>query len=728
MLDPLPGAPPRPPELDRRLAEAAARRAPDDPPRTHHLRDGRPRFTNRLVLERSPYLRQHAHNPVDWWPWGAEAFAEAAARGVPVFLSVGYSTCHWCHVMEGESFEDETIAGVLNGRYVPIKVDREERPDVDQLYMTAVQLLTGHGGWPMSVWLTPDGKPFFGGTYFPPRDQARGGMRGFLPVLEEISAVHAGDPARVAQATESLTAAVRTALAPHGPPGAALPALAVVGAAVESWLRQLDPVHGGVRGAPKFPSSMPVRLLLRHHRRTGDPRSLDAAVRTLEGMAGGGLHDQLGGGFHRYSTDERWLVPHFEKMLYDNALLILAYAEGWQVTGSERFARVARDTVEMVLRDFAAPRGGFASASDADSEGEEGRCFTWSEAEVRRLLGDEADRFCRHFGVTAAGNWDGANVLHVPRPDEAEWRALAASRRTLLEARGRRVQPLRDDKVLACWNGLMIEALAFAGRVLDEPRWVAAAASTADFVLGHLVVDGRLRRGWLGGPSSTLAFLDDHAFLAAGLLELFAATPEPRWLTSAVTLAEAIERHFGDRERGGWFQSADDHERLLVREKQAHDGAEPAGSSVAVQALLRLSAFTGDDRWREAADRALRHDGPALEAAPTARSELLLGLELAHQAPREVVLTWPDGAAPPVAMLDVLRRAPLAGAAVISGPASTVARAARVAPVAVGRGPIDGRATAFVCERRTCRLPVFDPASLDRELGHRVGQGHPGEA
>ena len=334
MLDPLPGAPPRPAELDQRLAEAAARRTPADPPRTHHLRGSQPRYTNRLVLERSPYLRQHAHNPVDWWPWGAEAFAEAAARGVPVFLSVGYSTCHWCHVMEGESFEDEAIAGLLNGRYVAIKVDREERPDVDQLYMTAVQLLTGHGGWPMSVWLTPAGEPFFGGTYFPPRDGARGASRGFLSLLEEISAVYGGEPEKVARATGSLTAAVRTALAPAGPPGPSIPGLAVVDGAVAGWVRLLDPVHGGVRGAPKFPSSMPVRLLLRHHRRTGDPRSLDAAARTLDGMARGGIHDQLGGGFHRYSTDERWLVPHFEKMLYDNALLTLAYARAGRSPGA----------------------------------------------------------------------------------------------------------------------------------------------------------------------------------------------------------------------------------------------------------------------------------------------------------------------------------------------------------------------------------------------------------
>jgi uncharacterized protein YyaL (SSP411 family) len=717
MLDPLPGAPPRPADLDRRLAEAAARRSPADPPRTHHLRGGQPRFTNRLVLERSPYLRQHAHNPVDWWPWGAQAFAEAAARGVPVFLSVGYSTCHWCHVMEGESFEDEAIAAVLNSQYLAIKVDREERPDVDQLYMTAVQLLTGQGGWPMSVWLTPGGEPFFGGTYFPPRDGVRGASRGFLSLLEEISAVYEGAPEKVARASGSLTAAVRTALAPAGPPGQARPGLAVVDGAVAGWVRLLDPLHGGVRGAPKFPSSMPVRLLLRHHRRTGQAGSLDAAVRTLDGMARGGIHDQLGGGFHRYSTDQRWLVPHFEKMLYDNALLIMAYAEGWQVTGSETWARVARDTAEMVLRDFAAPDGGFASGSDADSEGEEGRCFAWSEAEIRGLLGDRAEQFCAFHGVTAGGNWDGVNVLHVPVPDEAEWRALAGARRTLLEARNRRPQPLRDDKVLAAWNGLMIEALAFAGRVLDEPRWVEAAAGAAGFVLDRLVVDGRLRRGWLGGPSATPGFLDDHAFLASGLLELFAATAEPRWLGGAVRMAEAIERHFGDPGRGGWFQSADDHERLLVREKPAHDGAEPAGSSVAVQALLRLSAYTGDDRWRDAAERALLNDGPALEAAPMARAELLLGLELAHGPQREVVLTWPDRAPPPADLLSVLRRAHLPGLALISGPASAVARAAGLAPLAAARRPIDGRPTAFVCERGACRLPVFDPVSLAGQLG-----------
>jgi uncharacterized protein YyaL (SSP411 family) len=501
-----------------------------------------------------------------------------------------------------------------------------------------------------------------------------------------------------------------------------------VDGAIEKWLRLLDPVHGGVRGAPKFPSSMPVRLLLRHHRRTGDPRSLEAATLTLDGLAGGGIHDQLGGGFHRYSTDERWLVPHFEKMLYDNALLVLAFVEGWQATGKETWARVARDTVEMVLRDFSAPDGGFASASDADSEGEEGRCFTWSEAEVRALLGAEADRFCAFHGVSAAGNWDGVNVLHVPRPDEAEWRALAGARGVLLEARGRRVQPQRDDKVLAGWNGLMIEALALAGRALDEPRWVEAASRAAGFLLDRLVVDGRLRRSWLGGPSATPAFLDDHAFLAAGLLELVAATAEPRWLTAAVSLAEAIERHFGDAERGGWFQSADDHERLLVREKPAHDGAEPAGSSVAVQALLRLAAYTGETRWREAAERALRLDGPALEASPMGRSDLLLGLEQAHAPERELVITWPDGASPSAELLGVVRRSALPGVALLCGPVSRIMAVAGVAPVAAGRDPLGGQTTAFVCVRQACRLPTVEASVLKRELSHEHGRGVPGGA
>jgi uncharacterized protein YyaL (SSP411 family) len=460
-----------------------------------------------------------------------------------------------------------------------------------------------------------------------------------------------------------------------------------------------------------------VRLLLRHHRRARDPRSLEMAVTTLERMAAGGIHDQVGGGFHRYSTDERWLVPHFEKMLYDNALLALAYAEAWQVTRRPDFARVVRTTLDAVLRELTAPEGGFFSATDADSEGVEGKYFVWSEAELRQVLGADAGRFVRHYGVTAEGNWEGANVLHVPRPDEAEWEALAPARATLLALRSRRPPPARDEKVLASWNGLMISAMAFGGRVLAEPRWVAAAARAAEFALGSLVQDGRLQRAWLGGVAGPPAFLDDHAVLAQGLLDLFEATFEPRWLAEALSLAEALERRFGDAERGGWFVTAGDHERLLVREKPTHDGAEPSGASVAVQVMLRLAALTLDERWRERAERALRHHAPALEASPLAFGELLLGLDLATDAVREVVLLWPEGAPPPEPFLEVLRQTFLPSRALLGaaeGPALEALGA--VSAVAAGKVAAGGRPTAYVCERGACRLPAIDAEELRAQL------------
>jgi uncharacterized protein len=717
MLAPLPGALPRPEPLARRLAEAVAALGPGYQPRTHHLEGQRPRYTNRLVLERSPYLLQHAHNPVDWWPWGEAAFEEARRLGRPVFLSVGYSTCHWCHVMERESFEDDAIARVLNGRYVAIKVDREERPDVDQLYMTAVQLLTGGGGWPMSVWLDAEKAPFFGGTYFPPRDGARQGMRGFLSVLEEVAAVYGADPARVRSATASLTEAVRTALAPAGAPADAPPGHAPIDRAVEQVARLYDPDHGGLRRAPKFPSSLPVRLLLRQHRRTGDARALDMALTTLARMAAGGLHDQLGGGFHRYATDERWLVPHFEKMLYDNALLALAYAEAWQVTLRPDLARVVRTTLDYLVRELQLPDGGLASATDADSEGEEGRYFVWTEAEVRALLGPGADRFCRFYGVEPEGNWEGVNVLHVPAPDEATWQALAADRARLLEARARRVAPQRDDKVLASWNGLAISALAFGGRLLGEPRWIEAAARAAGHVLGHMVVDGRLQRSWLGGRAGTPAFLDDHAFLANGLLDLFEATFEPRWLEAALDLGEQLSRRFGDPLGGGWWTTAEDHERLLVREKPTHDGAEPSGASVALQVVLRLAAFTGEARWRDEAGRALRQAAPALEASPLSLTETLVGLDLFLEPAREVVLAWPPGTPPPEPLLAVLRRTFLPSRVLLgAAEGEALATLARLAPLAAGKVAVGGRPTAYVCRLGACGLPVVEPAALAAQL------------
>ncbi|HET6923583.1 MAG TPA: thioredoxin domain-containing protein [Anaeromyxobacteraceae bacterium] len=720
MIETPPGAAPFPAPLAERLGAAVAARGPEWRPRTRHQEAGRPRFANRLALETSPYLLQHAHNPVNWYPWGDEAFEEARRTGRPVFLSVGYSTCHWCHVMEEESFEDLEVARLLNERYVAIKVDREERPDVDAVYMTATQALTGGGGWPMSVWLDLERRPFFAGTYLPARDGDRGASRGFLSIAREVADVWSRDPGRVGAAASALAAAVRVALGAGepAPAGAPLPGAAAIEKAVAGWARSFDERHGGLRGAPKFPSSLPVRLLLRHHRRTRDPRSLEMAALTLERMAAGGMHDQLAGGFHRYSTDERWLVPHFEKMLYDNALLAVAYAEAWQATRRPDFARVVRTTLDYLLRDMAAPGGGFFSATDADSEGVEGKYFVWSEKEIRERLGPEADRLAAFYGVTAEGNFEGANILHVPRADEKEWEALAGARAALLEARSRRVPPLRDEKLLAAWNGLAISALAVGGRVLGEPRWVEAAHSAAGFVLAGMRRDGRLLRSWTAGRAAPVpGFLEDHAFLVQGLIDLYEATFEVRWLREALDLAEATERLFADREGGGWFASAEDHERLIARQKPTHDGAEPSGASVAVLNALRLLAFTADDRWRLVAERALRAHATTLAEHPQALHDMLLGVDFHGDAVREVVLVWPAGEPAPEPFLRVLRQTFLPSRALAGAPEGpALAALGQVALVARDKKAAGGRPTAYVCEKGACRLPAIEPEKLRAQV------------
>jgi uncharacterized protein YyaL (SSP411 family) len=679
--------------------------------------EGKPRFTNRLSQETSPYLLQHAHNPVDWYPWGDEAFAEAKRTGKPVFLSVGYSTCHWCHVMERESFEDLEVARMLNESYVSIKVDREERPDIDAVYMTAVQALTGSGGWPMSVWLNADREPWFGGTYFPARDGDRGALRGFLSIGAELARLYRQDPLRVSTAAASLTRAVREAMSGSMAPGTGIPGGEAISGAVALYKRAFDDRFGGLRRAPKFPSNLPIRLLLRYHRRTGDAAALEMATLTLERMATGGLYDQVGGGFHRYSTDDRWLVPHFEKMLYDNALLVVAYAEGHQATGRPDFARVVRETLDYVAREMTAPEGGFYSATDADTEGEEGRFFVWEEREIRELLGAGADSFIAHYGVTAQGNFEGRNILHVPRPDEAAWKALEGARAKLYQARARRPAPLRDDKVLASWNGLMISGFAVGGRILAEPKYLEAARRAAAFALGALRPQGELMRSHKDGQARQPAFLEDHAFLAQGLLDLYEATFEARWLEGALSLAEQTEARFADRERGGWFTTGDRHEALLAREKPDHDGAIPSGASVALMNALRLAALTGDDRWRDIGDRALRAFAPVLADRPVALGETLLALDLRTDRPREVVLVWPRGGSPEP-FLAALRRtfAPnrvLAGAA--EGPELESLK--RLLPPVGDKVAQGGQTTAYVCERGRCELPTTDPQKMLEQLG-----------
>ena len=681
-----------------------------------------PKHTNRLIDETSPYLLQHAHNPVDWRPWGDEAFDEARRLGRPVFLSIGYSTCHWCHVMEEESFEDEDIAAFMNAHYVSIKVDREERPDVDAVYMAAVQALTGSGGWPMSVWLTPEREPFFGGTYFPPRDGARGARHGFLTILREVSNSYTSDAERVSRATAALVAAVRTQMEASKPPADTRPDTSLIGDAINVFKRLFDDRDGGLRRAPKFPSNVPIRLLLRHHARTGDQVALLMATLTLEKMAAGGMYDQLGGGFHRYSTDARWLVPHFEKMLYDNALLVVAYAEAHQVTGRADFERVARETLDYLLREMTAPDGGFYSATDADSKGpdgksDEGLFFVWSEAEIRQVLGagDDTDRFIAYYGVTAEGNFEGANILavvHTP-PDEAMHAALAPQRAALYAARARRSPPFRDEKILAAWNGLALSAFAIGGRVFAEPRYVDAAARAATFLLERMRPDGRLARSHKDGRNSVAGFLDDYAFVCAGLIDMFEATSDRRWLQHAITLAEETERLFADP-TGGWFMAAADHERLIAREKPAYDGAEPSGTSVALRNVLRLATFTSDDRWRAIADGALAALAPAMKDNPLALTEALLALDWAAGEPREIAIVWPRDAGAEAArpLLDVVRRTFVPSHALVAASDADAAGFAKLVPFIADKIAIDGRPTAYVCTHGRCELPVHDAAAL----------------
>jgi uncharacterized protein YyaL (SSP411 family) len=714
----LPGTPELPEDLLARLGTALASKGPGYVPRTHHLEEGgRPKFTNRLVLETSPYLLQHAHNPVNWYAWGDEAFEDARRLGRPVFLSIGYSTCHWCHVMEGESFEDEEIAGYLNQNYVCIKVDREERPDIDAIYMAATQRLTGSGGWPMSVFLLPDRNPFFAGTYFPPRDGARGTRHGFLTILQQLRKTYDEDPSKVQQAATALSTAVKQEMQGGAQSQSkGIPGQEAIAATIAYYKKSFDPANGGLRRAPKFPSNVPVRLLLRHHRRTGDAEALHMATFTLQKMAAGGMYDQVGGGFHRYSTDERWLVPHFEKMLYDNALLAVSYAEAYQVTARADFARVLRETLDYVLREMTSPEGGFYSATDADSEGEEGKFFIWSAKEIHQLLGAEASRFARYYDVSEGGNFEGHNILNAPKPDEGEHAALAAARAKLYQVRAKRIPPLRDDKVLAAWNGLMISGLAVGGRVLGEPRYVEAAARAAAFVLDKMREGDRLSRSYKDGRKQQHGFLEDQAFVTAGLLDLFEATFDPRWLTEAISLGDALEKHFADREHGGWFMTSDDAEKLIAREKPMYDGAEPSGTSVAILNALRLHTFTDQDRWRVVAEKGLGSLHEVLSERPLAMTEALVALDHFTDVPREVALVWPPGGS--AGALEATLRSTfvpnraLAGAA--EGPA--LEALAKLIPFLGQKVAQSGKPTAYVCQRGKCELPATDPAVFKAQL------------
>ncbi|MFT5457464.1 MAG: hypothetical protein ACI9K2_003958 [Myxococcota bacterium] len=726
---PGPSAPTWPAPLQARLAAAWRDRDPT-PPRTRHLHDdGTPRFINRLFMESSPYLRQHAHNPVDWRPWGPDALAEAAALGRPILLSVGYATCHWCHVMEEESFEDPEIAAFLNAHFVPIKVDREERPDVDALYMTAVQLLSGRGGWPMTVVLTPAGEPFFAATYLPARDGDRGMGTGFLTILKRLSAAWTDEGERVASQAARLTAAVQQVLAAPTP-GTELPSTATLAAAADAWASSYDADNGGRVGAPKFPSHLPIRPLLRAWRLTGDDALRTMAAHTLRAMAASGMRDQLGGGFHRYSTDAAWRVPHFEIMLYDQALLVEAYLDGWRATGDPALATVAREVLDATVRDLRQPSGAFGSALDADSVGpdgerEEGLSYTWTPEEVAEVLSSaNADAACKAWGVTSAGNLDGRSVLYRPEGLGAD--DLDPLRSRLLAARSQRPPPLTDDKVLAGWNGLIIGAFADASLALDEPRYAAIAVEALTAVLGTLRKDGRLKRSWRGDVRHAAAS-EDLAFLAAAAVSTFEATGDPRWIDEALSLHAELDDHYATPD-GIWYQTPDDGEALLARAAPVRDGAVPAASSVHTDTLLRLAALTGADAFRARADRALTALAPTLAERPDTAPELLRAVARRHSPGVEMVLVVPDGtdAAP---LRDVWRRRYLPDGVFVQtqpGDAGSMGRV-RLAEDKVAH---DGQPTGYVCERGSCRQPTTDPgvlaAQLDALIRAQAGSPSPG--
>jgi uncharacterized protein len=660
-------------------------------------------MANRLAAETSPYLLQHKENPVDWYPWGEEALSRAKAEDRPLLVSIGYSACHWCHVMEHESFEDPETAAFMNEHFVCVKVDREERPDVDAIYMQAVQAMTGHGGWPLNVFLDPEGIPFFGGTYFPP--EGAHGMPSFRRVLEAVA------ESWTTKREEIRTAAPRTveglAAATAVRPPEEILAPAALDEAERGLAGVFDATHGGFGGSPKFPPASALEFLMMR----GSQRALEIVTTTLDRMARGGIYDQVGGGFARYSVDAHWLVPHFEKMLYDNALLARAYLHAWQLTGNEYFRRICEETLDWALREMRGPEGGFYSALDADSEGEEGKFYVWTADELRDVLGDEAGALMGYWGVDRGPNFEGRSILHVSG-EEIDAATLERARAKLYEVRSQRVWPGLDDKRLTAWNALTIAALADAGAVLGREDYIAAARACAAF-LDRQMRDssGRLLRTYKDGRASLNAYLEDHAFLVEALLVLYEATFEPRWFVRARELAGSTIERFGDPGGGGFFTTSNDHEALVVRLKDFEDHPIPSGNSSAAYGLLRLAALAGEREYERRALDVLRLVHRAAARYPQAFGHMLQAMHFHFSPRREVALVGE-----PLGMLAEVVRRRYRPTVVLAGmaPGDTTAEAA--VPLLAGRTPVDGKPAAYVCENFACQLPVTEPDALERQL------------
>jgi uncharacterized protein YyaL (SSP411 family) len=685
---------------------------------------------NRLAHETSPYLLQHQNNPVDWYPWGPEAIEKSRHGHKPIFLSIGYSACHWCHVMEHESFENDAIAGVLNENFVAIKVDREERPDLDQIYMNAVQMLTGHGGWPMSVFLTPELKPFYGGTYWPPHSSR--GMPGFDQILGAVIDAWKNRREQALTAAEQLTAELRNVGEITSGDAGKL-SVELINAAAGQLRRTFDNTYGGFGQAPKFPHPMDLQLLVRVAQRTGQSGPLDMVRLTLDRMAAGGIYDHLGGGFARYSVDAQWLVPHFEKMLYDNALLAGAYLDAYLVTGYENYARVLRETLNYVIRDMTDPAGGFYSTEDADSEGHEGLFYTWTPDEIDSVLGDERGAtFGRVYDVSDIGNFEGRNILNLPKTLEQcakilnrDLRDLTAelgeSREQLFLAREKRIRPGRDDKIIVAWNGLMIDAMARAGAALNEPEYVITASEAASFILGRMrLEDGRLLHTTRAGAAKLNAYLDDYASFANSLISLYEASFNERWMEAAASLMDIVLEKFGDPAGGGFFYTASDHEQLIARPKELTDSSTPSGNALAATALLRLSKLLGRRDYLEAATNTLAAAAPLLERAPMAAGQMLLALDRYIGPSYELVIVGDLSRNNTKEAIAAVQRRYLPRAVIAARDSTssddTATRSSRLEELFAGKQSPSGEPVLYVCQNFACQEPAVGRDAIEEQL------------
>jgi uncharacterized protein YyaL (SSP411 family) len=671
-----------------------------------------PKHTNRLIHETSPYLLQHAHNPVDWYAWGEEAFEKAKAEDKPILLSIGYSACHWCHVMERECFENEAIARLMNELFVNIKVDREERPDLDEIYMSAVQMLTGRGGWPMTMFLTPDKKPFYGGTYFPPED--RGGMPGFPRILMGVNQAYRERPGDVEKSvTQILNGLQRMS---ESAESAKAFSRTIIADSAAKVAQAYDADNGGLGQAPKFPNAGVYELFLRYYHQSKSGRFLEMVTHTLTKMACGGIYDHLGGGFHRYSVDAKWLVPHFEKMLYDNAQLLRIYSYAYKITGEPLFKSVVDETVGYLLREMFHSEGGFYSTQDADSEGEEGKFFVWSEAEIMGLLGEEPGAiFCRSYDVSEVGNFEENNILHPIltleqaakyfRKDRSEIdQLIAAAKQKLFSAREKRIKPFRDEKIITAWNGLVLSGLAEAIKISPQPSCVEAAKRTIDFIFAKLFRDGFLLHTYKDGQAKLLGFLDDYAFTAVGLLDLYEALFDRSALERAIELGEIMLREFWDDDGGGFFYTGISHEKLISRAKPTLDASIPSGNAMATQLLLRLHQLTGDQRYSQYAEKVLRSYYEAMENQPYGFAHLLCALDFYLEKPKDVVMIGERG---DPGVEDLLSRIHS-----LYQPNTTIQLVSASelwdsqSPLLRGKSAVEGKPTVYVCQNFTCSAPV----------------------